>query len=206
MGLEDISGEVTEIDLGPVPTRRNVNFSEGSIPFTRSIVFQGFSHLCSKSAVNSSRLDSAVKTLARRRVGFVKLDEAGGRRCVRGDIGPRPGHAGSALQAVGNIRCAGVVEEQTAAAVVLDGEMNVPIQNQAAVDERTVEVGRAAVEKENLTVVHECAEGFQNRAVHHHRPIIGNSGIEHEIRAIRMDGAPGINDNTAIDRVATGEE
>ena len=92
---------------------------------------------------NFSRLHGAVEGLAGRRGGFVIFDEAGGGRGVRGEVGPSAGHAGSALQAVGDIGRAGVADEQAAAAVPLDGEVNVGLQNCAVVDERAVEICRA---------------------------------------------------------------
>ena len=100
-----------------------------------------------------SRLDGAVEGLAGQRGRFVIFDEAGGGRGVRGEVGLSTGHAGGALQAVGDIGRAGEADEQAAAAVSLDGEVNVPVQIHAVVDERAVEVGRASVEEENLPVV-----------------------------------------------------
>ena len=52
----------------------------------------------------------------------MKFDEAGGGHGVRGEVRPRAGHAGGALQAVGDIGHAGVTDEKTAAAVAYDGE------------------------------------------------------------------------------------
>src|SRR5438876_10929040 len=69
-------------------------------------------------------LHSSIEGLAGRRGGFVIFDEAGGGRGVRGEVGPCAGHAGGALQAVGDIGRAGEADEQAAAAVSLDGEVN----------------------------------------------------------------------------------
>src|SRR6266446_7030206 len=100
------------------------------------------------------RLHGAVEGLAGRREQVPKFNEAGSGRGLRGTGGPRAGQVGSALQAVGSIGCAGEADEQTAAAVARDRESNVPVQNHAVVDERAVEAGRAAVEEDNLPVVH----------------------------------------------------
>src|SRR5258706_14909393 len=70
------------------------------------------------------RLHRTVEGLGGWRGGFVIFDEAGGGRGVRGEVGPSAGHAGGALQAVGYLGRAGVADEQTAAAVSLDGEGN----------------------------------------------------------------------------------
>ena len=72
------------------------------------LVWRGGTQRALPSSLNSqfstpSRLDGAVEGLAGRRGGFVIFDEAGGGRGVRGEVGPSTGHAGGALQAVGDI-------------------------------------------------------------------------------------------------------
>ena len=54
------------------------------------------------------------------------FDEAGGGRGVRGEVGPRAGHADDALQAIGDIGRAGVAQEQAAAAVARDCDGECP--------------------------------------------------------------------------------
>ena len=48
--------------------------------------------------------------MPRQRRRVVEFDEAGDGRGVRGEVGPGAGHAGSALQAVGEIGRAGETE------------------------------------------------------------------------------------------------
>jgi hypothetical protein len=67
----------------------------------------------------SSRLDGAVERLIERRGGFMIFDEAGGGRGVRGEVGPRTGQAGGALEVVDDIERDGVADEQTARVVSL---------------------------------------------------------------------------------------
>ena len=54
----------------------------------------------------------------------MKFDEAGGGRGVSGEVGPSAVQAGSAMQAVGHIGRAGKADEQTAAAVTFDFELD----------------------------------------------------------------------------------
>src|SRR5438552_1197206 len=70
-----------------------------------------------RSAVAKQGAALPRRAKARQRDGGWRAAKAEGRRRVRGEVGPGAGHAGGALQAVGDIGPAGEAEEQTAAAV-----------------------------------------------------------------------------------------
>jgi len=64
-----------------------------------------------------SWLHGTVEGLGGQRGRVVVFDEAGGGRGVRGEVGPSAGHAGGALQAVGDIGYARDMDEEAAGAI-----------------------------------------------------------------------------------------
>src|SRR5262245_29272677 len=95
------------VETRPSPRTVFKSFSRvsvnGALLHVARVLFASTPRLSLLESVNSLRLGGAVEGLAGRRGGLVKFDEAGGGRGVRGEVGPRAGQAGGALQSVGDI-------------------------------------------------------------------------------------------------------